>query len=452
MPISGRFLSKNGVLFLTMMKFSLILLLLALPATLIHAGDNAKQTLTLDAVTAEVLANNPTIREAHAKWEALKQRVPQAAAWDDLKISAATRLGRFVDVPANGFTDQTLSVEQMIPLSGKNKSRERIAAAEALAGLEDIRRKELDVVNEARASFFRLASAYALLDLNQANDTSLNQTLEISRARFETGGQSQADVLIAENELARIQEERRDLEQARSDDETRLKVLMNHDPFAPLGKPFIAPLRADGANFSIENLRVRTMTHRPEVRMAEAGLAAAKARLELAKREWIPDPALSVEAQRYNEASQPVSEVAVGVSFNVPWLNGKKYRAGEKEAAAGIVAATQAVTTAQISALGLLRDQLKRIETFHHHVVLFRDKLIPVARQTVEANRANYEAGRGSFLEVVFSERNLRDLESTARKHLADYQTAIAGLEAIIGAAPCPTVTTVHDHSTKNED
>ena len=69
--------------------------------------------LALDTVTQAVLAHNPSIQEARAKWEAARQRVPQAAAWDDLKVSASTRLGRFVDVATNSFTDQMLSVEQI---------------------------------------------------------------------------------------------------------------------------------------------------------------------------------------------------------------------------------------------------------------------------------------------------------------------------------------------------
>src|SRR5205085_5793140 len=120
-------------------------------------GDSPRGSLTLGAVTDAVLANNAAIHEARAKWDAMKQRVPQAAAWDDLKVSASTRLARFVDVATNSFTDQMLSVEQMIPISGKNRSRERIAAAEALAALEEVRRKELDAVAKARAAFFRLA-------------------------------------------------------------------------------------------------------------------------------------------------------------------------------------------------------------------------------------------------------------------------------------------------------
>ena len=388
--------------------------------------------LTLDGVMQAVRERNPAIREARAKWEAMKQRVPQAAAWDDLKVSASTRVARFVDVATNSFTDQMLSVEQMIPISGKNQSRARIAAAEALAALEEVRRKELDVIGKARAAYFRLAKGYALLELLRANESSLHQTLDITRARLEVGGQSQAEVLTAQNEVARLGETRRDLLRGVSAEATQLKVLMNRDPFLPLGRPAVAGAHA--ALPPVGRLRTLLLSNRPEVRMAEAGVTAAKAKLELAKREWIPDPALSIGMQRYNGASQGVSEVSAGISFNVPWLNARKYRAGEDEAQRGLEAAEHALEGARTEALGMLRDQLQKIETFHHHVELFETGLIPNAREILQTNRTNYEGGKTGFLELVLSERSMRDLESKAREYLADYQVAVAELEALVGA------------------
>ena len=379
-----------------------------------------------------MLANNPAIKEARARWEAMKQRVPQAAAWDDLKVSGSTKVGRFVDVARNSFTDQMLSVEQMIPLSGRNQSRARIAAAEALSGLEELRRKELDVIAQARAAYFRLVKGYALLELNRANDASLVQTVEISRARLEVGNQGQADVLMAEGELDRIAETRRDLERAVSDDATQLKVLMNRDPFSPLGRPVASSAHA--ALPSVARLRSLLFSNRPEVRMAEAGVTAGKAKLELARRAWIPDPAVSVEAQRYNGASQVASEVGIGLSFNVPWLNARKYRAEENEARSGVEAAQRALDGARTEALGMLRDQLQKIETFHHHTELFEARLIPNARQTLQTNRTNYESGQTGFLQLVISDRALREVEATYQQHLADYQMAVAELEALLGA------------------
>lgn len=398
-----------------------------------NSGDSAVPTLSLAAVTGAVLASNPSIKEARAKWEATKRRVPQAAAWDDLRLTASTRLGRFIEVMPNSFTDQMLSVEQMIPLSGKNQSRARIASAEALGSFEELRRKELDTVAKARIAFFRLVRDYALLELNRANEASLGQTLEISRARLEVGNQGQADVLTAEGELIRIVEARRDLERAISEDETQIKVMMNRDPFSPLGRPVTAST-AHTALPSDERLKVLLFANRPELRMAAAAVTAAKAKLELAQREWIPDPAVSLEAQRYNRASQAASELSAGISINVPWLNWKKYRAGEEEAKLGVEAANQALDAARTEALGLLRDTLQKIQTAHHHVELFEGRLIPNARQTRQTNRTNYEGGKAGFLELILTDRSLREVEAMHLAHVADYETAVAELEALIGA------------------
>jgi len=390
-------------------------------------------TLSLDAITESVLANNPALKEGRARWQALKQQAPQAAAWDDVKVSGSTRLARFVDVPANSFTDQMFSVEQAIPISGKNRSRERIAAAEAITAMEDLRRKELDVIAKARSAYFALIRDNSLLEINRANAASMEQTVEISRAKLEAGNQGQADVLAAENELIRLTEARHDLERNISQDETQLKVLMNRDPFSLLGKPQPQP-QPGHEHFAIEPLRAAMLNRRPEVRSAEASVAMAKARLELAHREWIPDPTISVETQRYNRASQAVSEVGAGVSFTLPWFNETKYHAHEVEAARGVEAAQQTLAGARTEALGLLRDQLQKIETMHHHVDLFETRLIPNARQIVETNRANYENGKTGFLELVTSERSLRETEAMYQQHLADCQIAVAELEALIGA------------------
>jgi len=196
-------------------------------------------SLSLSQVVASVREHNPMIQSARAKWIASKERIPQAAAWEDLKVGTNIVLGRFVSVPANAFTDQMVSIEQMIPLSGKNRSKERAAAAEALGAFEEARRQELDVIAKAKAGYYKIANLYQLLDINKADEASLVQSLDATRAKFEVGTQSQADLLLADNERQKIIEARRDLEQKLSDEESSLNVLMNRDPFAPLGRPLI---------------------------------------------------------------------------------------------------------------------------------------------------------------------------------------------------------------------
>jgi len=399
-------------------------------------GEASTRSLSLSEVTSAVLANNPAIKEALKKWNAASARIPQAEAWDDPKISGESRVQRYVSIPPNAFTDQMVGVEQVVPITGKNLARARVTAADALSAYEEVRRQQLDTIAAARASFFRLGNAYEQLEINRKNIESLKQIADISRAKYEAGTQSAADVLVAETDTSKLLEAQRDLERQLSDEQSRLNQLMNRDAFAPLGEPVAASI--EPPELSPSRLRPLLLTHRPEVKMAEAKIEAQESKLQLAHREWIPDPAIGVKGQRYNDAAQAVSELDVGVSFTVPWVNFRKYSAEVREAGEEVGAAQQGLDRSRKEALRLLRDQLEKIETFHHHVELFNDKLVPQARQAFEANRLAYESGKASFLDWITSQRVLREVEATARMHLTDYQVAVAELEAIIGAQLYP--------------
>jgi cobalt-zinc-cadmium efflux system outer membrane protein len=424
-------------------KFISLLVCSFLPAVGLYAehpvardrpGGNVP-ALSLDAVTRLALAGNPAIQAARANWQAIKAHVPEAAAWEDLSVSFQARTGRFVDVPVNAFTDNQLSIEQKIPLNGKNLSRAREAAADAVAAYEHVRRVELDVRAEVAAAYWRLANAGAQLDLNSQDETLLGEAANLSRARYEAGTQNQADVLAATVEHARLLEAGADLERARTDAQSALNVLLDRPADSPVGCP--PALTANLAGMlplpSPERLDALALAYRPEVRIAQKRIDAAQARLELSRRAWLPDPALRVSGQQYNGASQAVSEVDVGVSFTVPWLNARKYRAATREALAGLTQQVAEWEQAKSETLGRVHDARTKLETFHHHYEINRDEILPLARQLAAADRSGYETGKTSFADLLAAEHTLRDAEAETLAHLADYQAADAELTAVIG-------------------
>ncbi|MFZ0711455.1 MAG: TolC family protein [Terrimicrobiaceae bacterium] len=231
----------------------------------------------------------------------MSARAPQAAAWDDPRVSADFNAARFVEVPANAFMDQTVTLEQMIPSSGKNMAR------------------------------------------------------------------------------------------------------------------------------------------RPEIRTAEAQVEAEKEKVRLSRREWIPDPAISVQAQRYNDTQHIPSELNTGVSFSIPRGHYEKYSAGTREARSNLAAAQAESDRVQKESLGLLRDQLQKIEAAHHHAELFEKELLSHAEKAVAVSRSAYESGKGEFSDWIAAQRLFRDAQATALNHLTDHQIAIAELEGIVGAEIRPT-------------
>jgi outer membrane protein TolC len=391
-----------------------------------------RSRISLREVTRIVLANNPAIQQALRKWNAARARIIQEGAWDDLRLSGTSRAARFVDVAPNAFTDQMVSVEQVIPLTGKNLARARIAAADAVAAFEGARREQLDVLARTRASYFRLLNANTQLELNRKNLVSLRQIAEVSRSRYEVGKANAAEPLAGEVEASKLLESEQDILRSISAEQSQLNVLMNRDAFAPLGQPEQVEIKS--LNAPMENARALMVANRPEIKIAQTKIDMEKWRLELARRNWIPDPAIKVEAQRYNDSAQAASELDAGVSFTVPWVNPGKYSAAVREAKENLAAAQHGFDRANAESVGLLRDALQKVHTAKHHVDLFREKLVPQARQAFEANQFAYEGGNASFLEWMTAQRNLRDLEAMGQQHLADYYTALAELEAAVGA------------------
>ena len=413
----------------------LLNLILALTFRTAQAGDNGSAVregrLSLDEVTSGVLANNPAIKAAQEKWRAMKARVPQAAAWEDLRAQARSRVARYVSIPPNAFTDQSFMLQQEVPISGKNLSRARAATAEAGAVFEDFRRTELDLLSRARAAFHRLANEYAQLEVNQRNVDLLNQFAEVNRQRYEVGNASQADVLTAQTDAAKLLEAQSDIFRRISDAQSQLNVLMNRPAQSPLAQPSQSPFQPP--HFSLQTLQAVALTARPEMQRAQNRVEAERFRVELANRQRFPDPTLDVQAQRYNEAGQAVSELDVGVSIGLPFLNPRKYSATVTEARRNFESARHELEAMRTETLGLVRDQLKKIETAAHHYELYSDKILPLARQAVQSNRVAYETSSANFLELITAQRVLQDVESAHVNHLADYQVAVAELDAIVG-------------------
>jgi cobalt-zinc-cadmium efflux system outer membrane protein len=396
------------------------------------AGSEAQRArISLGEVTSIVLANNPAIQQALRRWSAAKARVTQEAAWDDLKVGGSSRAARFVDIAPNSFTDQILSVEQVIPLTGKNLARARAAAADALVIYEQARREQLDVVAKTRASYFQLLNANAQLELNRQNLTSLREIAEVSRSRYEVGKANAAEPLAGEVEASKLLESEQDILRNISTEQSQLNVLMNRDAFAPLGQPEETKIRSTVP--SMEQARALALANRPEIKIAQAKIDMEKSRVDLSHRNWIPDPAIKVEAQRYNDSRQAASELDAGVSFTVPWVNPGKYSAAVREAKENLAAAEHGLDQTNAESLGLLRNALEKVHTAKHHVELFKDKLVPQARQAFEANQFAYETSTASFLEWITAQRNLRDLEAMGQQHVADYYAALADLEAVVG-------------------
>src|ERR1700693_1143725 len=173
---------------------------------------------------------------------------------------------------------------------------------------------------------------------------------------------------------------------------------MNRPAQSPLAQPSQIPFQSP--HFSLQVLQAAALSARPEMQRAQNRVEAERFRVELASRQRFPDPTLDVQAQRYNEAGQAVSELDVGVSIRLPFLNPRKYSATVTEARRNFESAQHELEATRTEPLGLVRDQLKKIETAAHHYELYSDKILPLARQAGQSDRGPDDKRPANFVEA----------------------------------------------------
>jgi len=394
------------------------------------------EPLAIETVLQEIRTTNPQLRAARERVEAAKERLPQAAAWDDPMVGIDFE--RSDSRRLTTYNDAEVMVSQALPLTGKPARRKAIASAEIAVAEAALHQLELDLEMRAQTNFFRLANAQAQLDVNARNIALLRQLVEVTRAKYESGRQRQADVLIIETELARLEEVRIDELRGYTEAQTALNALMNRAPDIALGRAVVPEFKP--VELSLETLQQHAAAHRPQLAEAESRIAVAEARVALAKRERYPDPEVRIEARQFNgDALYRFREYDTGVFITLPWVNSRKYRAAIREAQRMVDAETHERAALATETAAMVRDVWQRLQTFQHHVELFRDRLLPLARQSVDALRSNYESDRATLPEVLTTQQTVQEVEAMFYHHLTEYFIAQAELIPLVGASTFAT-------------
>lgn len=389
------------------------------------------EPLNVEAALHEIQVVNPQLRAARTRWEAAKERLLQAAAWEDPRVGVdVERSNRRL----NSYNDAEWMITQSIPVSGKVKHRKEAASADIAEAEAMLRQTELDIEVRARSAFYRLAGAEAQLRINTQNQALMRQLIEVTTSKYESGRLRQSDVLMAQTELSQMEEARVDFLRAYSEAQTALNSLMKRAPQTPLGSaklPDFAPKAV-----SLESLQAMAIAQRPQLSAADNRIKAAQARVGLAERDRLPDPEFRIEARQFNGSGlYNIHEYDTGVFISLPWANGAKYRAAIREAKKMAEAETHDRSALETETIGMVRDIWQRLQSLEHHVDLFHNRLLPLARQTIEATRSSYESDRATLPEVLTAQHTAQEVEAMLNEHLTNYFIAQAELIALTGSS-----------------
>jgi outer membrane protein TolC len=406
-----------------------ILALAGLMATAAQGAFAEADVLQPDALVAAVLERNSGVSAQRAALRAARSRVEPAGSLDDPMLTVAVAPATFDDRDL-GPRGQ-LHVSQALPWPGTLDARR--AEAEARADIEDagLAGLELRLREAALSAFADWYQVHRELSVNARHQDILEELRAVARTRYAAGRASQRDVLAADTELARLEEQALALESRRDAVRSRINALLNQPPATPVA----GPDEPDAATPvpDLDALIENAVGGHPELRRLAYRERAAGARVTLSEKAFYPEFRLNAG---YNGAMDPAAKrPIVGVTVNLPLDRGR--RRAEKDAAEAERLRAQWELEDRRSALvNDLAAVHAAVSRARESVELHDERLLPLAKDSLESALSDYSGGRGAFLDVLDAERARLSAELGLARARASHLKRRAELERLAGLSP----------------
>ena len=392
----------------------------------------AAQSVRLDDLIREALANNREVLAAQKRYEAAKQRIAPARSLPDPMVSLgyASNGG---PLPGQGLGSNPTSnigvmVSQELPYAGKRQLRADIAAKDADAEFQQYEATELSVRSKVMQAFHRLHHTWATLDILASGKQVLRTVIEVSTARYTAGKAMQQDIFKAQIQLATLEARIIRLQQDRSTDEAELNGLLNRKPGTPFGEPVrdeLIPLPE-----TAEQVLQKAAALAPELSREVALIRRGESAVNLARKDFHSD--YTISAGYFNQGDMaPMYQFRVDIPVQLHRDSRQRPALNEQvdllaEARRNFEAAEQNLQY-RVRALYAAAEAAWRLRG------LYADTILPQACLAVESSLAAYQTGGVDLISVLNNVSSRIDAAEQFHEQEMNYEIAVAQIEEITG-------------------
>lgn len=400
----------------------------------------------MDRRVEQALANSPSLASAQAALRQAQAGVDAARGSLLPAVDGSAGANRQNGVSAgtpglSPFTvyNASVGVSYTLDLFGavRRGVEQQAAMAEMQASQRDGTYLSL-IANVATTSILEASLRAQIAALEEVAGIYREQ-FDLARRQEEIGTSSQADVLVAQSQLATAEAQLPSLRKALAQTQTQLAVYMGRYP----SQVELAALELDALHLPDElpvSLPSTLVRQRPDVRAAEAQLHAATAQVGIATANLLPNLRLSAsygsQAMRGGDLFGNGSEAwGIGLNLLQPIFHGGSLRAQKRAAEAGLDKAAADYRTTVLTAFQNVADALRALELDAEGLAA-QTATEAATRASLDLVRVQYDEGAASYLQVLDATR----LYQQARVALVQARAArladTAALYAALGGAP----------------
>jgi outer membrane protein, heavy metal efflux system len=289
------------------------------------------------------------------------------------------------------------------------------------------------VADNERMLTFQTASAFVAVLLAEANRElaredlkGFQSTVDISEARFKAGDISEGDYLKIKLQLLQFQTDVAQAELACIQSLVSLRVLLGYES-VPADYDVVGTLEYEPVRITRDEALALATTHRPDLRAALQGVAAAHSQYDLAVANGKRDFTLNV---LYTHLGG-MGSLSSFFSMELPTSN-----RNQGEIARTRFAMTQAEELRRAAEQGVEGDvagAYDGVRTNDRVVQLYRSGYLDEARLSRDISEYAYKRGAASLLDFLDAERSYRATQLAYRQSLASYMLAVEQMREATG-------------------
>src|SRR5277367_4354689 len=267
---------------------------------------------------------------------------------------------------------------------------------------------------------------FSLQDLN-----SFQQTVDISEAQLKAGYIGEGDYLKIKLQLLQFQTDVSSARLARVQALVSLRELLGYNA-VPADYDVIGDLAYQPLKATMEDLQLKALDMRPDLRAANFGITAAQSQILLAKANAKVDVNGTFD---YTHVSGE-NTASMFVNFALPIFN-----RNQGEIARTGYALTQAQELQQSASDAVLSDVANAYEAVRSNdevVQLYSSGYLKQAEDSRDISNYAYKRGAASLLDFLDAERSYRSIQLAYRQALGSYMTALEQLKEAVGTRNLP--------------
>ncbi len=402
------------------------LTLLLLVYTAVPARAQVPQPLPLAEAVRIAVERSPQVRAARSTVQAAEAQVQAARA----ALAPAANLQAASAVSGTVTSYQVgAGLTYLLYDGGARQAQIRQLEAQARSAREQLAAVERQVALAAVQAFLSTVLSQQVIALRQQVVEQARLQVEGARARVRAGTAPQADVISAEAQLAAAEVQLLQAEADFAASQEALRVLLGLPPAASV--TLVVPGPPPPFDVSEEEV-VRQALQRPEVRRAEADVAAAEAALLVAVLQGGLAVTLDGRYVLLGSGTSPSGTWSVGASVSVPLADGGQRQARVEAARAGLEAARSSLEQVRLEAR---RDAVQALLAYRFAAAREQAarRAAEAAQEALRVAQGRYQAGVGSILEVAAAQAQFASVQESLLQAQAARWTSLAALRRAVG-------------------